>query len=129
MEACLLAYSWPGNVRQLQNVVRNVVVLHDGNVVTIDMLPALEDAIIMPAMIATAPEHPVAPPSPPQLVPKEINLNLPTTPDMIERLEVAERRYIENAIAVCGSNLQLAARRLGISASTIYRKKEAWEKA
>ena len=129
VEACLLAYSWPGNVRQLQNVVRNVVVLHDGNVVTIDMLPALEDAIIMPAMIATAPEHPVAPPSPPQLVPKEINLNLPTTPDMIERLEVAERRYIENAIAVCGSNLQLAARRLGISASTIYRKKEAWEKA
>ena len=24
------AYPWPGNVRQLQNVVRNVVVLHDG---------------------------------------------------------------------------------------------------
>ncbi|NBB82637.1 MAG: response regulator, partial [Alphaproteobacteria bacterium] len=28
--ARLAAYHWPGNVRQLQNVVRNIVVLHDG---------------------------------------------------------------------------------------------------
>ena len=92
------------------------------------MLPALEDAINMPVMIATAPDHPVAPPLPQQPAPVEINVNLPTNPDAIERLEIAERRYIENAIAVCGNNLQLAARRLGISASTIYRKKENWEK-
>ncbi|MFN3450006.1 MAG: sigma-54-dependent transcriptional regulator, partial [Roseococcus sp.] len=30
---------WPGNVRQLQNVIRNVVVLHDGPLVTRAMLP------------------------------------------------------------------------------------------
>ena len=30
------------------------------------------------------------------------------------------------AIALCGGNLQLAARRLGIGTSTIYRKREAW---
>lgn len=29
----LLDYEWPGNVRQLQNVVRNIVVLHDGELV------------------------------------------------------------------------------------------------
>jgi two-component system repressor protein LuxO len=39
-EAALLAYAWPGNVRQLQNVVRNVVVLHrDGEWVDAAMLP------------------------------------------------------------------------------------------
>ncbi|MBU6499220.1 MAG: sigma-54 dependent transcriptional regulator, partial [Rhodospirillales bacterium] len=38
-EARLAAYAWPGNVRQLQNVVRNVVVLHDGAVVEAAMLP------------------------------------------------------------------------------------------
>lgn len=27
----MLNYEWPGNVRQLQNVIRNVVVLHDGD--------------------------------------------------------------------------------------------------
>ena len=38
-EAALLAYAWPGNIRQLQNVVRSVVVLNDAEAVTADMLP------------------------------------------------------------------------------------------
>lgn len=37
--AFLLSYDWPGNVRQLQNVIRSVVVLNDGETVTADMLP------------------------------------------------------------------------------------------
>ncbi len=40
-EQAMQAYPWPGNVRQLQNVVRNVVVLHDGEVVTPAMLPPM----------------------------------------------------------------------------------------
>jgi len=39
-EALLASYPWPGNVRQLQNVLRNAVVLHDGPVLTREMLPA-----------------------------------------------------------------------------------------
>ena len=39
VEQLLLSYPWPGNVRQLQNVMRNIVVLHDGEVVELDMLP------------------------------------------------------------------------------------------
>ncbi len=35
-EEILLAYPWPGNVRQLQNVVRSIVVLNDGLEVTAD---------------------------------------------------------------------------------------------
>jgi two-component system repressor protein LuxO len=39
-QAALLAYPWPGNVRQLQNAVRNVVVLRrDGEWVDASMLP------------------------------------------------------------------------------------------
>jgi two-component system repressor protein LuxO len=33
------AYDWPGNVRQLQNVIRNIVVMNTGETVTLDMLP------------------------------------------------------------------------------------------
>jgi two-component system repressor protein LuxO len=40
-EAALAAYPWPGNVRQLQNVVRNIVVLQDGATVERAMLPAM----------------------------------------------------------------------------------------
>ena len=39
-EAILLRYEWPGNVRQLQNVMRNIVVLHDAEIVEVSMLPA-----------------------------------------------------------------------------------------
>ena len=51
---------------------------------------------------------------------------LPESPQDIEPLSNIERRYVEHAIALCGGNLQLAARRLGIGTSTIYRKREAW---
>jgi two-component system repressor protein LuxO len=37
-----------------------------------------------------------------------------------------ERLYIERAIDLFDGNIQLAARKLGISPSTIYRKKEGW---
>ena len=32
-------YQWPGNVRQLQNVIRNAVVLNKGELITTEMLP------------------------------------------------------------------------------------------
>lgn len=35
----LLKFSWPGNVRQLQNIIRNLVVLNDGGEVSVTMLP------------------------------------------------------------------------------------------
>src|SRR3972149_1076202 len=37
--AAILAYDWPGNVRQLQNVLRNIVVLNNGTKVRVGMLP------------------------------------------------------------------------------------------
>ena len=39
-ENILLSFPWPGNVRQLQNVVRGIVVLHEGKFVTAPMMPA-----------------------------------------------------------------------------------------
>ena len=37
----LMQYSWPGNVRQLENVIRNVLVLHPEQYIDTDMIPAL----------------------------------------------------------------------------------------
>lgn len=39
VESILQTYAWPGNVRQLLNVVRNVVVLNDGDEIRPFMLP------------------------------------------------------------------------------------------
>ncbi|GAM72101.1 regulatory protein luxO [Vibrio sp. JCM 19236] len=40
-----LAYPWPGNVRQLQNVIRNIVVLNQGEEVSLEMLPSPLDSV------------------------------------------------------------------------------------
>jgi two-component system repressor protein LuxO len=110
-EAALLAYDWPGNVRQLRNVLHNAVVLHDGPVLTAAMLPPLAAAVPV-----------VAPAIAPGAAPTPASTEIMPLADM-------ERAYVERAIALCDGNIQLAARRLGISASTIYRKKEGWERA
>ena len=36
---CLLAYDWPGNVRQLQSVLKYAIVQAAGDVITLDCLP------------------------------------------------------------------------------------------
>lgn len=45
----------------------------------------------------------------------------------IRPLAEMERAYIETVIAFCGGNIPSAARVLEVSASTLYRKKQAWE--
>ncbi len=103
---------WPGNVRQLINVLRNVVVLNDG--------PRVEPAMLPPDLRlpdeAGAP-RPAAPPPQPALS------------DLAGRtLAQVERLVIEAAIARNGGSIPRAAQELDVSPSTIYRKREAWEK-
>jgi two-component system repressor protein LuxO len=40
-------YNWPGNVRQLRNVIRNVVVMNEGDTVTFEMLPSPLDRLVV----------------------------------------------------------------------------------
>jgi two-component system repressor protein LuxO len=42
-------------------------------------------------------------------------------------LRKVERTVIEKAIASCGGSIPKAARLLGVSPSTLYRKREAWQ--
>ncbi len=100
-EAIFTAYDWPGNVRQLQNVIRNVVVLHDGPVVLPSMLP-----------------------SPPAGVPAPC---LGEAGEQARPLHLVEKEAIETAIAQCDGNIFQAAQLLEISPSTIYRKKAGWD--
>ncbi|HET7715171.1 MAG TPA: sigma-54 dependent transcriptional regulator [Bauldia sp.] len=99
----LLRHEWTGNVRQLENAVRQVVVLHDGEKVTVSMLPS--------AIRGYVP----APPSQPRAA------GAPVVP-----FREQERAIIENALAACGGSIPRAAAALEISPSTIYRKRQAW---
>lgn len=116
-EAILAAYPWPGNVRELQNVLRNAVVLNDGDAVTADMLP-------QPVKLLASVERPAVPPSAPAGETAGADVGVP---EHIRPLAEVERDAIERAIRLCGGNIPKAAHFLGVSASTLYRKKQSWE--
>lgn len=106
----LLAHAWPGNVRELENAIRTAVVLNDGDLLDASMLPAplLRSGRAQPAALAR--------PRDPQ----------PDAAQLIRPLAEIEREAIERAITLCGGNIAKAAAHLGVSPSTIYRKRAAW---
>lgn len=117
VEAILLAHPWPGNVRQLQNTIRNVTVLFDGPIVTQDMLPReLQPAKAKAGgTLARLRTH--------------LHMSDATPGDdtgHIRPLAEVEKVAIETAIDVCKGNLTEAAAKLGINVSTIHRKRQAW---
>lgn len=110
VEVIFRGYDWPGNVRQLANVVRNAVVLHDGAAVERFMLPPPLGKISPDA----AKFHAIAAPS-------------VTMIPSIRPLWQVEKQAIEDAIKLCDGNIPKAAAALGVSPSTLYRKKQFWE--
>jgi two-component system repressor protein LuxO len=107
-----LRLSWPGNVRQLLNVIRNVVVLNDGGRVTPDMLP--------PDLVQDLPGaegYGGLAASPPGPLPEQL---------VGRTLAEIEQVMIEATIAHFGGSVPRAARVLDVSPSTLYRKREAW---
>lgn len=108
-KSALNAYDWPGNVRQLQNVIRNAVVLQDGEELTAQMLPRN-------LMQASASEPDAQP------------VRLRPASNEVLPLAVVERRAIEAALTATGGNIQQAARLLEIDPSTIHRRKKAWKR-
>ena len=117
-EQALLSYAWPGNVRQLQNVVRNVVVLHDGPLVELSMLPLP----LGPPTEEPQPELEAAPAADPQPV------LAAEWPDIMPLAEM-ERRMILAALARTTDDVPRAAVLLEVNPSTIYRKLQAWKAA
>ena len=137
----LLDYPWPGNVRQLENVLRNAVVLHDGNEITIGMFPTTIFQSEAPANVGREPRDvieqlPVTPTRrsyAPEFVPR----NGAAHGDVADRtlrglvgatLADVEREFIELTIQECDGSIPRAARVLDVSPSTLYRKREAWER-
>jgi two-component system repressor protein LuxO len=115
----LLRYPWPGNVRQLQNALQNAVVLHDGDTIEASMLPEEVRA----GHIAEPTAEPSASTSSAR---SAIALGQRRN---IEPLWMVEKRAIEDAIAACDGNINLAAGLLEVAPSTLYRKRQNWTEA
>jgi transcriptional regulator of acetoin/glycerol metabolism len=126
-------YHWPGNVRQLFNVLRTASVMAAGDAsISRDHLSddfiddARQTAAQRPAVALSVPE-----PEPAVLrVPlHEAAVPTSTAPGFADQdpqagrsLEDIELQSIQRAVEAAGGNISVAAKQLGISRNTIYRK-------
>jgi DNA-binding NtrC family response regulator len=107
-EQALVGAEWPGNVRELENVLNRACILADGERITLADLPADITRIVPPALAADA-----APGS-------EGSLR--------QQLRTLEARLIARALQQANDDRRVAAERLGIGLSSLYRKLDEFER-
>jgi two-component system response regulator AtoC len=93
---CLLRYDFPGNVRELKNIIERVSVLSPGPVITQDDLPS---DLRTPRQLANG-----------------------SAMLLSEAMATAEKQFIVNALAHSGGNRTRAAGTLGISRKNLWEK-------
>lgn len=129
--ALLEAYDWPGNIRQLQNVLHRAAVLADAQVLTVEDFPQVRDAIGVggEARAKLPPAgRPGAEADRETAVPARgagglvLPIDLCGPDGEIRTLEAVEGDVIRAAIARYRGRMSETARRLGIGRSTLYRK-------
>jgi len=98
----LMRFDWPGNVRQLRNVIESMVVVDYDEVLDVDDLPSELTDSSEPAPLDAHPESLTA------LVGKP--------------LSEVERLFITETLEQAGGNRETAAEMLGIGERTLYRK-------
>jgi two-component system response regulator AtoC len=103
-EELLLEFAWPGNVRQLENVLHRAAILADGGLIRAVDLPAEVSRVTGPGPAGAGAE------------PGEGTLR-----DRVRRFELS---LIRRAIDEAGGDRRAAAQRLGIGLSSLYRKLE-----
>ena len=100
VERALLKYHWPGNVRQLQSMMRQIVVMQEGAEISLAMLPDLRGIS-------------------PELSTYQVKNDTPPMPRMtLKQLQFGLAHF---ALKQHHGNVRLAAEQLDISVATLYR--------
>ena len=112
-EARLVSYAWPGNVRQLENMLRWIATMLIGSDIDVDII---EEAI---AQFDSQPEDSRA--SGGSMGQSDVGV------EGVRPLWIVEKEAIQHAIDVSDGNINRAATLLEVAPSTIYRKVQAWK--
>ena len=115
----LLRYKWPGNVRELMNTLERIMVLASSDRITADLFPHY---IRTQALQSEAPSL-----SADQAL-EELKTSFTGSAEAQEVLPIVEleKQAILSAIRKCKGDISRAARKLGISRATVYRKLEKY---
>ena len=101
-QARLLAYSWPGNIRELANVVERAALFAESPVITGAMLDPLQVEDLLPSAASAASALAIAPVTPAE----------------------AMRQHLLAVLERSEGNISQAAARLGIARNTLYARLE-----
>jgi two-component system nitrogen regulation response regulator NtrX len=104
--AALGRYRWPGNIRELANIIERMSILHAGSDVTEDTLRA-----VLPVERSSS-----SPATPPLPDPAALDHSLTDTLDEYERMLIAR------ALSMAGGNVAEAARKLKTDRPNLYRR-------
>ena len=107
-EQALVAADWPGNVRELENVLNRACILADGECITLADLPADITRIVQAGASAEAPAA--------------------NGGSLRAQLRSFEARLIARALQEANDDRRIAAERLGIGLSSLYRKLDEFER-
>ena len=109
--AAMTVYAWPGNIRELRNVLERAVLLSEGNVLTASQLnlPGMETAPPLWGDLATA-------------LGGELSADGVALEDMLARIEA---HFVRHALDASAGNQSRAARLLGLNRDKLrYRMKQ-----
>ena len=111
-EELLLSFPWPGNVRQLQNVLERAVVLAEQGVIGPEHLPEeVRRGVAETSTIRAGSQPPPA----------------NGEPSSMQSLAEVERSHVLRVLAAVGGKRAAAAERLGISRRTLTRMLQRWQ--
>lgn len=134
--ACLKNYNWPGNIRELENIIERCVVITENDIIGVDSLP--------PEIISYAPETENSSDD----IDKEISQSVPlshadgtastppsasavstskTADSLSSAIDDREREVIVRALKEHGGNKTKTALALGISRRSLHRKIQKYE--
>jgi DNA-binding NtrC family response regulator len=95
---CLIAYPWPGNIRELEHLLERMILMADGPIITM--------AIVPPEIVRAANEpRPAAPGM----------METPGRDVLKSHMEEMEKQIIARCLEECDGNVTRAAERLGLS--------------
>lgn len=129
--AVMDGHDWPGNVRELENAIERACALCEDNLIRIDDLPAqlqqLADESVSDEEIGLAPspdtsfaeKSGLSDTADPGEMPTGMNQPVKALKEFIRE---QEQSYLQKAIAQTGGDKEQAAKVLGVSLATLYRK-------
>ncbi|MEP3654741.1 MAG: sigma-54 dependent transcriptional regulator [Litorimonas sp.] len=120
----MLDYHWPGNIRELQNAIRKAAVVYDG----VELEPHMFSLSAKRSSPVSDNYKLIGMADNESIVTPQQSLRTTVTLDIHQPMTTIEKNIIEAVIASCNGSIPKASQILQLSPSTIYRKREVWDK-